>query len=289
VPVDLEREEDVSGKLDDANQKLADAKQAWKDYAAGVKAGVVAFADITQLGKNSAGNASADGIVSGLKQRAAAVQRYVATVRDLIGKHLNATALQQILDKGVDGGLQTALAIEQGGAGTIAQINALQAQIDKAAGSLGSAASHRMNDAGVAAAQGLVNGLVARQADLDRVATRLANALVKAVKKKLGIKSPSRVFQELGRNTVEGLNLGLDDKYVRRSGEILASSLVKGFGQPGLSTKSMTSPSLLASQQASTQTLRVTLSAPERDALLRGRDVTLDIAAASSVGARQLS
>ncbi len=112
---------DVNNRLQDAQQKLADAKQAWKDYRDSVKTSIVAFGNITELGKNSAGNATADGIVKQLQARAAAVEKYKALVEQLKKEHLNGTALQQILDAGVDGGLQTAMAIEQGGPAVIAR------------------------------------------------------------------------------------------------------------------------------------------------------------------------
>ncbi|GAB7005792.1 hypothetical protein JCM18899A_32650 [Nocardioides sp. AN3] len=279
---------DVNNRLQDAQQKLADAKQAWKDYRDSVKTSIVAFGNITELGKNSAGNATADGIVKQLQARAAAVEKYKALVEQLKKEHLNGTALQQILDAGVDGGLQTAMAIEQGGPAVIAQINNLQSQIAAAGGGLGTSMANNFQSAGVAAAQGMVNGLISQQRQLERASVQLANAMVKAIKKRLGIHSPSKVFQGLGRNSVQGLNIGLDSTYVRKSGEVLASSLVKGFGTPSLSANTMLSPALLAAQQQSTQTMRITFSAEQLDRMRRGLEVTADVALAAGSGARTI-
>jgi TP901 family phage tail tape measure protein len=282
----------LSDKIKDATQSVTDAKQAWQDYYNTVKTAVVAFGDITQLGKNSAGNATTDGIIKGLQARRDAVLQYVADIQQLKKDNLNNTALQQIIDAGVDGGLQTANAILAGGAGTIQSINALQGQIDTAASQLGTSMANNFKLAGVQAAQGLLNGLLADQKGLDAVARRLADALVKAVKHRLGIKSPSTVFKEIGLNTIAGLNIGLDSAPVHRVGEVLASDLIRGFGTPTLTASAVT-PGLLAAQ-AQAQALQslqltVTLSAPQRDALLQGRDVQLDISAATSSGARQLA
>ena len=113
-----------------------------------------------------------------------------------------------------------------------------------------------------------MKGLENQAKHLDKAAVKLANALVAAVKKALGIHSPSRVFQGLGDNVVKGLQIGLSDTYVKRSGEQLATSLQKGFGQPALEA--------YASQTAAPgggQPLRITLSAQQISQLQRGREI----------------
>ena len=49
------------------------------------------------------------------------------------------------------------------------------------------------------------------ESKLDRVAERLADTLVKAIKKKLGSGPPSRIFQGIGENSIKGLALGLHE------------------------------------------------------------------------------
>jgi hypothetical protein len=56
--------------LQEATDRLKDLKQQAVDYASTVKSNVVSFGDITQLGKNGAGNATASSLIGGLKQRA---------------------------------------------------------------------------------------------------------------------------------------------------------------------------------------------------------------------------
>jgi len=274
--------------LEHARDKLADAKQAWLDYFNTVKSGLVAFGDITQLGKNSAGNATGDGIVKQLAARAAATERYAALVEQLKAAHLNDTALQQIIDAGVDGGLQTAEAIVAGGPQIIASINQLQARISTAGDGLGTSMANKFKTAGIQAAQGMVDGLESQAAALERASIRIANAMVRAIKKRLGIKSPSRVFKQLGVYTMRGLDLGMDQRLAERAGVRTAVAMQKGFTSRGSLTPEfdafMRDPaSRLARQPAA---WRITLSAAERDAILRGRDITIDAATAQVAGVR---
>lgn len=282
------RQSKVSDAIDNANQKLADARQAWRDYRDALKAGVVAFGDITALGTNGAGNVNGDALVQQLTTRRDAIQKYVADVELLKSKGLNGTALQQILDKGVDGGLQTAEALLAGGSSLIGTVNTLQAQIDQAGGRLGTSMANNFKLAGIQAAQGLVDGLLGQQKDLERIATIIANSLVKSVKKALKIKSPSRVFKQIGRYNIQGLRIGMDSTYVARTGELAAASLVKGFGTPALNAF-MASPSLLAAQQQAAP-ITINVHAPVgADGVRVAREIEGYLGQGRTVGVRGLS
>jgi hypothetical protein len=68
-----------------------------------------------------------------------------------------------------------------------------------------------MYDAGAQAGQGFLTGLKAQQVALQKQMESLANALVNAVKKKLKIKSPSRVFRDqVGKMVALGTAAGID-------------------------------------------------------------------------------
>ncbi|MHA7852194.1 phage tail tape measure protein [Roseovarius sp.] len=59
--------------------------------------------------------------------------------------------------------------------------------------------------------QGLVDGVLAKWEDLKSTVTGIGAGMRDSLKEMLGIKSPSRVFREIGQNAVEGLRLGLED------------------------------------------------------------------------------
>jgi hypothetical protein len=67
-----------------------------------------------------------------------------------------------------------------------------------------------MYKAGLDATKGLVAGLLKDQSSLTQAATQISNRLINTVKSTLGIRSPSRVFAQLGRYTTEGYIVGLD-------------------------------------------------------------------------------
>ena len=96
-----------------------------------------------------------------------------------------------------------------GGKTAVDGLNALDAQLDSVSGSLGTTAAANLYQAGVDAAQGLVNGLASQQATIEGQMNVIARLMVKAIKKKLKIKSPSKIFEELGDQSMEGLAGGL--------------------------------------------------------------------------------
>lgn len=99
-----------------------------------------------------------------------------------------------------------------GGKASIDQINGLDKQLDQVAGTLGKTASTQLYQAAVDSAAGLVKGLQNQQAAIEKQMDKIADAMVTSIKKKLGIKSPSRVFAEVGHFSAEGLSMGLRNK-----------------------------------------------------------------------------
>ena len=135
--------------------------------------------------------------------------------------------------------------------------------------------------AGIAAQQGLINGLIKDSRALDRAARRLARKLAVAVRRALGIHSPSTVFKAIGDQVTQGLVIGLDETYVKRSAASLASSLQKGFGTPALEA--------YASQTAGSgsPTIHVRLSADQVTQVQRGREIAIDLDAYILAGGRR--
>lgn len=269
----------AQGKLIDDNAEALDnarsALQALKDTAAGyadqIKQSFEQFGSVIGLGGDT-GFADANQLIELLRKKVEQAKQYGALIKALMAAGLNQTAIQQLIDAGVEGGLGTAQAILEGGPAAISEINALQAELSAQGASLGSAAASSLYDAGIAAAQGLVDGLAANADALAKQAKKLARALVKAVKKALGIESPSKVFKDLGKQTVRGLAIGLDDVYVKRQGTSLAHSLQKGFGTPALDAFAE-----VTARASSKQQVEVKLTAEQVDQLSRGRAMSLDI------------
>jgi hypothetical protein len=175
------------------------------DYAASVRDNARQFADLTSI--KTAGSPRV--LVDELQQRLAAITTFRAQLAKLAKMGVRNDVYQEIANAGVEAGGATAAAILAGGSKTVAQVNKLQAGIASASAGLGTDASRKLYQAGVDAAQGLVNGLSAKSKQLTAAAEHLAQQLTDAVKRKLGIRSPSTVFEGVGNNIGQGLADGI--------------------------------------------------------------------------------
>ena len=79
--------------------------------------------------------------------------------------------------------------------------------------------------------QGLIDGVKSMGSDVIGALGSIVKSGVDAAKEKLGIKSPSRVFRQIGDDTGEGLILGLQDKEtdVVKASKRLSNSVVGGY------------------------------------------------------------
>ena len=116
---------------------------------------------------------------------------------------------KSLLEQGT-GALAFVKELLAGGSTAVNAINVLDTQLDTESKTLGVNAGANLYQAGVDAAQGLVNGLVSQQDAIAAEMSVLAKAIVKAIKKALKIKSPSEVFKEIGVFTMTGLANGLN-------------------------------------------------------------------------------
>lgn len=271
----------LANKIRDAIAKVTDLKNQAATYAAGVRDSLVSFGDVTGFLASDQPLSSttvAGSIVDSLKAKVDQAKQYADLITTLTKAKLNKSAIQQLIDAGVSGGLATAQAIATGGKDTIKQINELQGQLTSTGQSLGNLTAHTMYDAGIQTAQGLVDGLKAKEPALLKQASKLGHGIAAQVKKALGIKSPSRVFRQIGINTTKGLQVGLDVPDLRRSGRALASQLVDGFALPTLNADAT------LGRSGSAFTATVKLTAQQLSAIQRGREIQLDLNAYNSRG-----
>lgn len=96
-----------------------------------------------------------------------------------------------------------------GGQAAVDQLNTLTAQLDTEAKTLGTTASKSLYQAGVDAAQGLLDGLESKRDKIEKKMEHIANIIAKAIRKALKIKSPSQIMAEIGQFVVQGLVDGM--------------------------------------------------------------------------------
>lgn len=88
--------------------------------------------------------------------------------------------------------------------------------------------------------QGMINGVKQMAGKLISAAKGVVGDAVAGAKSLLGIHSPSKVFKEIGQYTMQGMQIGLNDrgkKVVRDTGRI-AQQMTQGF-RPDLQARPM--------------------------------------------------
>lgn len=83
--------------------------------------------------------------------------------------------------------------------------------IQQTSDAIGIALAEQMYRTGVEAQKGLIRGLEANRDQLIKAAKKIAKTIADEVRKELGIKSPSRVFQQIGEFITEGLARGIEN------------------------------------------------------------------------------
>jgi tape measure domain-containing protein len=118
--------------------------------------------------------------------------------------------IEMILRKG-PAALPFAKALLEGGPELIATVNNLQSQIETAATNLGNEAGEALYDAGEKAMDGFINGLTNKIKDLQGKVKLIVDGIVRVVRRRLRIDSPSKVFAEIGQLTMDGMAKGIID------------------------------------------------------------------------------
>ncbi|CAK7288689.1 peptidoglycan DD-metalloendopeptidase family protein [Streptomyces misionensis] len=187
----------IAAKITAANQLAADSMNQANS-----------FAQMTSL-PNGGNVFDAGGILGGLSTRLAQIKDFGKNIKILGDRGLSKTLLQQIISAGPDQGAAYAKALVDATPAQLKQINATQDQISKAATQYGQDAADAMYDAGAQSGKGYLTGLKSQQQAINDAMSLLAKQIQASIRKALKIKSPSRVFAELGSFTVAGFAQGV--------------------------------------------------------------------------------
>jgi hypothetical protein len=123
---------------------------------------------------------------------------------------LDKASIRQLLREGVTGGLPIAEQLLAGGKGGIKETSRLEEEIRKAAKRLGIVGANAGYESGKHMGQGLAAGLKGELGTIVKEMRKIAEELVKAIKRALKISSPSQVMIDIGRELPAGLVLGMD-------------------------------------------------------------------------------
>ncbi len=207
----------VAEKLVAATQQLVDAISLRDNYAGSVADSIRTFGSLLSAQAKTLNGVeqalTATDITDSMQERLDKIRKFRSTLQQLLGLGLSDAAYKQIVDAGVDNGGAYADAILAGGQGAVSEVNNLTDQIDIEGLGIGGEAANAMYQAGVDAAQGLVDGLTSLSGELDSAAAQLGASIAAAIKRELGIASPSRVLMALMDNVGDGAVVGLDNQH----------------------------------------------------------------------------
>lgn len=157
----------------------------------------------------SALKANATKFATELDLRLQDIKKFQADIQALIKAGLNKNTIDQIISGGVEGGGGIAATLAGASAETIKSINTTQAAIEAAGKTLGQTAADSLFRSGQSVVDGLIAGLENRRDEIKKAMSAIADDLVGEIRKKLKIKSPSRVTMAIGRFIGRGLEHGL--------------------------------------------------------------------------------
>lgn len=261
--------EAVNKKLDAAKDKLEDLKGKFDQLKTSVSSSLVSFGNITKVGKYGT---SPEVLIKQLQSDTSRTTEFAKMLEDLKAKGLNAQSISEIAQAGVaGGGMATAQSLLNATPEQIAQINQLEAQLQKSADKAGTVTAEAMYGAGIKAAEGLVRGLEAQQSQIEAAMMKIAKAMEASIKKALGIKSPAKLMEPIGDFAFQGIEQG----WVKRAAAgntLLSGNAAALRGRPALMTgaSSPSAPAMAPVVNLTATFNTMTLPSPsERKAFVR--------------------
>lgn len=215
--------------LADQRDAIAARIKKANELAASVNTAALAFGSLQRVGQGAGG---VSGITKGIEDSVAQIKKFNRQINDLAKRGLRKDLLSQIIGLGPEQGAKLATQLSSATSAQLNDLNDAQKQLTAASKKLGQDSADNLFDAGKQASKGFLAGLKAQQKDVEDLMLTLARAMAKSIRKALGIKSPSRVFAKIGRQTMDGLGMGVEDRLssVRRSVLGAASAITDPFG-----------------------------------------------------------
>lgn len=148
-------------------------------------------------------------LTSTLSSWASRATMFAGKMKELAKKGFPAAFIQQVAALGFQDGPAVADALLAASDAEVAQVNTDWSTLLAGSTAIGNTVVDAMYGVGADAAQGFIAGIESDLDALTQAGERLGDALVAAVKKQLGIKSPSTVLRGLGVQSGEGYAEGL--------------------------------------------------------------------------------
>jgi TP901 family phage tail tape measure protein len=160
---------------------------------------------------DASGKVTAKGMVKNAKSTADRIKKFAGKLDKLQKRGLSGPILEEIAGMGTEEGMRAADALLAGSNKSIKELNTQYRRIDWYSQKAGLQVTEGFYKGGVNAAKGLVKGLEDQQDAIEKQMLKIANGMQTALKKALGIHSPSKVMQKLMHHVGDGAVLGLED------------------------------------------------------------------------------
>ena len=157
----------------------------------------------------SAGEDMVKGLADGIKGSSAAKDGITKLVDDAVNKAKNASS--KFTSAGKEWANKLAQGIKSGSGG----VNSAVVSVINSAVSKAKSGNSQMRSAGASMMDGFAAGIRSRAASAAAAAASAVAQAISAAKSKLQINSPSKVFMQIGKWTVMGMEKGLDDNAYR--------------------------------------------------------------------------
>ncbi|MGK5728918.1 phage tail tape measure protein [Streptomyces sp. URMC 124] len=199
----------VTSRLKDAQKRVSDLWKDWTKARDEAAKSIMQNATIVASAPTDGTALSSFDVVQRMRDQVQRTLEFAGNLQQLRAKGLRSDLVQQIANAGVEQGSATAQALAAASRGQIAEMNRLQDGMRNAADATGAAVADSMYGAGIKSAEGLVKGLQSQQKKIEDQMLKIAKSMQSAIKKALGIRSPSRVFAALGEYVPQGLAHGI--------------------------------------------------------------------------------
>lgn len=211
-------------------QKVLDRIKAANEFAASTASAALGSFSLQNVAGQ--GNGGIGSVTNGLTIALNQVKRFNDQVNALARRGLRKDLLGQIIGLGPDQGGALAATLAAASGRQLRELNDVQKQLAAASVKLGKDSADALFDAGKNASKGFLAGLKSQQKDIQDLMITIARASAKAIRNALGIHSPSTLFRGIGRHTMDGLGLGVEDRFagLRRTAARAARTLTDPFG-----------------------------------------------------------
>lgn len=160
------------------------------------------------------------------------IQAFTRNINTLARRGLSRQLLDQIVGLGPEQGAALARSLATQSDSYLQNINRLQGRVNESARNLGRLGADRLFDSGEDAGRGFLAGLRGQRRQIEDLMLSIARGMQRAIRRALRISSPSRVFEDIGVDTIRGLSSGVLQQVgdLRESMRVATDSMIPPGG-----------------------------------------------------------